>query len=119
MDSTALLNEPLRRLTLDRYTTVKAVGIYWDEGGEGFKTECRDFLHFLTDVFHFQQKDEYPIPSTESHLSLGSFISGCVVDINRQAGEDRPALLILHYGGHGAIDASDQNNPRHRAVWTA
>jgi hypothetical protein len=110
----AQLNRELTSLSPSgTYRTVEVLVLYWEDGDEGYQVEGRAVRRMFEDLFRYSVT-EFAIPSTESYFHLLGLISHTLT--KRDSG---PALLIIHYGGHGDRDDDKHSGQERRAVWAA
>ncbi|CAG8962190.1 hypothetical protein HYFRA_00005241 [Hymenoscyphus fraxineus] len=110
-DAQVRLNDQLSRYYKKRieYNHVTVLAIYWQEcSSAGYKDEAAKLGTLMkTFNFHFEY---FEIPSSDSQFALCVRLMELLA-ANRQDN----TLLIIHYGGHGWIDDSHDN----QSVWAA
>ena len=61
---------------------------------------------------------EFAIPHDSPHVALVHFISKAIIKTNEiMKQQECPALIIVHYGGHGHRNDDFHNGERERSVW--
>ena len=93
------------------YKSISVLVIHWHDCEAGFKDEAHAIGDLFANDFHYYV-EYYPIPSSNSYLSLDNKINS-FLDRYGQLGN----LIIIHYGGHG--DADDEDDAEKLAVWAA
>ena len=89
---------PTRRES--RYQEVYVLLLNWEEDELGVNGELSKLQSVLRNLYNFYT-EEWKIPSHRSHDSLAKKVTTFVEDY-----EGKDNLLIVYYGGHGAM--SDQ-----------
>ena len=84
----------------------------WEEDDLGFITEVNDLDQVFRDLYNYQT-ERYLIPSRSPTNNL----EGALVDFKRTH-DNNDNLLILYYGGHGALETSSRDRPS-RSIWRA
>lgn len=87
----------------------RVLALYWENGEEGFKTECREVCHTFRDSFGYRT-EEYAIPSENPEYNLLSRITALL-------GDSRMTVLVIFYGGHGDSNDHTQDGEECQSVW--
>ncbi|MCJ1330704.1 hypothetical protein MMC10_007390 [Thelotrema lepadinum] len=95
-----------------RHSEAHVLLVRWEEDDLGTVNEINDLDNVFKDLYNYQT-EQYLIPSRSSANEL----EGALVDFKRAHDSD-DNLLVLYYGGHGALEASPSNRPG-RSIWTA
>jgi hypothetical protein len=114
-----LLNEKLKRPRYDLYEVVKFLGLFWEDGHQSYRDEAEELQGYFAKTFGFTNGDQFPIPTSDSHLKLSTVIGNSIVSMHEQMGDQQSGLMIIHYGGHGDEDADQARKQKQRSVWAA
>lgn len=102
-----------------RYSNVTFIALLWKDSDSGYLAEAKRLEELFKQTFNFST-DIFEIPTANSQEELKRVITQLVQDITQA-----DSLLIIHYGGHGALDPCngdhEASNPcnGHRSVWAA
>lgn len=100
-----------------KYGHALSLIIYWEEGYTGFKKEGQKLGRFLKGRLGHEVQ-EFAIPHDSPHVALVHFISKAIIKTNEiMKQRECPALIIVHYGGHGDRNDDFHNGERERSVW--
>ena len=83
---------------LSRYKEVHALLLSWEDDNLGVIDEVLELQDVFRDLYRFKT-EEWKIPSSKSHNLLAAKVLDFVNDY-----ESKDNLLILYYGGHGAMN---------------
>ena len=94
-----------------RHARVHVLLLRWEEDDLGTEKEIDDLEEVFRDLYHYET-ERYVIPSDDSTLQLEDRLNDF-----RRAHDSEANLLILYYGGHGALEKhSDRPS---RSIWKA
>lgn len=94
-----------------RYSSVHVLLLRWEDDDLGTEREVADLEKVFRDSYHYYtERYEIPTddPTTQLEYKLNDF---------RRAYDDGNSLLVLYYGGHGALERR-YNGPS-RSIWAA
>lgn len=110
-------NTTVGSLGRTKYGYALSLIIYWEEGHRGFKKEGQKLGRFLKGRLGHEVQ-EFAIPHDSPHVALVHFISKAIIKTNEiMKQRECPALVIVHYGGHGHRNDDFHNGERERSVW--
>ncbi|OCL03582.1 hypothetical protein AOQ84DRAFT_392174 [Glonium stellatum] len=99
------------------YGFVVSLIIYWENGTPGFKEEGEKLGCFFRDRLGYDVR-YFAIPRVDSNIRLLCFIANAIKEINDQMEAlGCPALIILHYGGHGDSYDDYRIGQQEQSVW--
>ena len=106
-----------RGLQHPSYGLVVSLIIYWENGNPGFKEEGEKLGCFFRDRLGYVVKI-FPIPRDDSHIELLCFIANAIKETHEtMEARGCPALIILHYGGHGDAYDNRRIGQQEQLVW--
>lgn len=89
-----------------RYREAHVLLLSWEGDNLGTISEVTELRNVFSNIYNFQT-EEWKIPSGKSHYSLTMKIGKFITDY-----EKADSLLIVYYGGHGAM------NDNRQCVWS-
>lgn len=99
------------------YGLVVSLIIYWENGNPGFKEEGEKLGCFFRDRLGYVVKI-FAIPRNDSHIKLLCFITNAIKETHEtMEARGCPALIILHYGGHGDPYDNRRIGQQEQLVW--
>lgn len=99
------------------YGLVVSLIIYWENGNPGFKEEGEKLGCFFRDRLGYVVKI-FAIPRNDSHIELLYFIANAIKETHEtMEARGCPALIILHYGGHGDPYDNRRIGQQEQLVW--
>ena len=109
-------NTTVGSLGRTKYGHALSLIIYWEKGHIGFKEEGQK-LGKLLECRLGHEVQEFAIPRDSPHVALVHFISKAIIETNEiMKQREYPALIIVHYGGHGHRNDDFHNGERERSV---